>query len=62
MNCNQQKQNINPSDLYLVCVKSKTIVRHIGPTTSIYQVQPGQVLMDGESAQALTYDRSRAPH
>lgn len=62
MNCHQQKQNLNPHDLYLVCVKTKSIVRHIGPATSIYRVQPGQVLMNGESAEALTYDRARAPH
>lgn len=49
----QNQLDLNEFDLYLVDTRARQVIRHIGFDTSIYAVQPDQVLMTGMDAKVV---------
>lgn len=49
----QNQLDLNEFDLYLVDTRARKVIRHIGFDTSIYAVQPDQVLMTGMDAKVV---------
>lgn len=49
----QNQMELNDFDLYLVDTRAREVIRHIGFDTSIYRVQPDQVLMTGMDAKVV---------